>query len=176
MQTLPKSQLLRFVEEAFHLAQRAVSRYSLKYSALLKPSSRLAVLSEAAFRTHRPRANLRAALFSVNEKWFQQSQVFETTLRNRICVRAFVFFAPRSPDRPRKTAFRRASTRCRSRCSAPRTALSRASTRRTPSRLRYQRLRPSASSGSRRPTTTRRRSSGSRPPAPVRRRLRSPRY
>ncbi len=32
MQTLPKSQLLRFVEEAFHLAQRAVSRYSLKYS------------------------------------------------------------------------------------------------------------------------------------------------
>ena len=31
-QTLPKSQLLRFVEEAFHLAQRAVSRYSSKYS------------------------------------------------------------------------------------------------------------------------------------------------
>ena len=32
MQSLPKSQLLRFVEEAFHLAQRAVSRYSSKYS------------------------------------------------------------------------------------------------------------------------------------------------
>lgn len=32
MQTLPKSQLLQFVEEAFHLAQRAVSRYSSKYS------------------------------------------------------------------------------------------------------------------------------------------------
>ncbi|QFU84460.1 IS5 family transposase [Natronorubrum aibiense] len=32
MQTLPKSQLLRFVEQAFHLAQRAVSRYSSKYS------------------------------------------------------------------------------------------------------------------------------------------------
>ena len=32
MQTLPKSQLLRFVEQAFHLAQRTVSRYSSKYS------------------------------------------------------------------------------------------------------------------------------------------------
>ena len=32
MQTLPKSQLLRFVEQAFHLAQRAVSRYSSKFS------------------------------------------------------------------------------------------------------------------------------------------------
>jgi len=32
MQTLPKSQLLRLAEEAFHLAQRAVSRYSSKYS------------------------------------------------------------------------------------------------------------------------------------------------
>jgi IS5 family transposase len=32
MQTLPKSQLLRFVEQAFLLAQRAVSRYSSKYS------------------------------------------------------------------------------------------------------------------------------------------------
>lgn len=32
MQTLPKSQLLRFVEQALHLAQRAVSRYSSKYS------------------------------------------------------------------------------------------------------------------------------------------------
>jgi len=32
MQTLPKSRLLQFVEQAFHLAQRAVSRYSSKYS------------------------------------------------------------------------------------------------------------------------------------------------
>src|SRR6056297_2838 len=32
MQTLPKSQLLRFVEEAFQLAQRAVARYSSKFS------------------------------------------------------------------------------------------------------------------------------------------------
>ena len=32
MQTLPKSQLLRFVEEAFHRAERAVSRYSSNYS------------------------------------------------------------------------------------------------------------------------------------------------
>ena len=32
MQTLPKSQLLQFVEQAFHLVQRAVSRYSSKYS------------------------------------------------------------------------------------------------------------------------------------------------
>lgn len=32
MQTLPKSQLLRFVEQAFHLARRAVSRYSSKFS------------------------------------------------------------------------------------------------------------------------------------------------
>ena len=32
MQTFPKSQLLRFVEQAFHLAQRAVSRYSSKFS------------------------------------------------------------------------------------------------------------------------------------------------
>lgn len=32
MQALPKSQLLRFVEEAFHLARRAVARYSSKFS------------------------------------------------------------------------------------------------------------------------------------------------
>ena len=32
MQTLPKSRLLRFVEEAFQLAKRAVARYSLKFS------------------------------------------------------------------------------------------------------------------------------------------------
>ncbi len=32
MQTLPKSQLLRLVEQAFHLARRAVSRYFSKYS------------------------------------------------------------------------------------------------------------------------------------------------
>jgi len=32
MQTLPKSRLLRFVEEAFQLAQRAVARYSSKFS------------------------------------------------------------------------------------------------------------------------------------------------
>ncbi len=32
MQTLPKSRLLRFVEEAFQLAQRAVARYSLEFS------------------------------------------------------------------------------------------------------------------------------------------------
>ncbi|GAA0235754.1 IS5-like element ISH28 family transposase [Halobacterium noricense] len=32
MQTLPKSQLLRFVEEAFQLAKRAVARYSSKFS------------------------------------------------------------------------------------------------------------------------------------------------
>lgn len=32
MRTLSKSQLLRFVEQAFHLAQRAVSRYSSKFS------------------------------------------------------------------------------------------------------------------------------------------------
>jgi IS5 family transposase len=32
MQTLPKSRLLRFVEEAFQLAQRTVARYSSKFS------------------------------------------------------------------------------------------------------------------------------------------------
>jgi IS5 family transposase len=32
MQTLPKSRLLRFVEQAFHLAGRAVARYSSKFS------------------------------------------------------------------------------------------------------------------------------------------------
>jgi len=32
MQTLPKSQLLQFVEQAFHLARRAVARYSSKFS------------------------------------------------------------------------------------------------------------------------------------------------
>jgi len=32
MQTLPKSRLLRFVEQAFHLARRAVARYSSKFS------------------------------------------------------------------------------------------------------------------------------------------------
>jgi hypothetical protein len=32
MQTLPKSLLLQFVEEAFQLAQRAVARYSSKFS------------------------------------------------------------------------------------------------------------------------------------------------
>jgi len=32
MQTLPKSRLLRFVEQAFHLARRAVTRYSSKFS------------------------------------------------------------------------------------------------------------------------------------------------
>ncbi len=32
MQALPKSRLLRFVEEAFQLAQRAVARYSSKFS------------------------------------------------------------------------------------------------------------------------------------------------
>ncbi|WP_380676322.1 IS5 family transposase [Salinigranum sp. GCM10025319] len=32
MQTLPKSRLLRFVEQAFHLAQRTVARYSSKFS------------------------------------------------------------------------------------------------------------------------------------------------
>jgi len=32
MRTLPKSQFLRFVEQAFHRAQRAVSRYSSTYS------------------------------------------------------------------------------------------------------------------------------------------------
>ena len=32
MQALPKSQLLRFVEQAYHLAQRAVARYSSKFS------------------------------------------------------------------------------------------------------------------------------------------------
>jgi len=32
MQALPKSRLLRFVEQAFHLAQRAVARYSSKFS------------------------------------------------------------------------------------------------------------------------------------------------
>ncbi len=32
MQTLPKSQLLRFVEQALHLARRAVARYSSKFS------------------------------------------------------------------------------------------------------------------------------------------------
>ena len=32
MEALPKSQLLRFVEQAMHLAQRAVARYSSKFS------------------------------------------------------------------------------------------------------------------------------------------------
>lgn len=32
MQSLPRSQLLRFVDQAFHLAQRAVARYSSKFS------------------------------------------------------------------------------------------------------------------------------------------------
>ncbi len=32
METLPKSRLLRFVEQAMHLAQRAVARYSSKFS------------------------------------------------------------------------------------------------------------------------------------------------
>ena len=32
MESLPKSRLLRFVEQAFHLAQRAVARYSSKFS------------------------------------------------------------------------------------------------------------------------------------------------
>ncbi len=32
MQILPKSRLLRFIEEAFQLAQRAVARYSSKFS------------------------------------------------------------------------------------------------------------------------------------------------
>ncbi len=32
MQTLPKSRLLRFVERAYHLARRAVARYSSKFS------------------------------------------------------------------------------------------------------------------------------------------------
>ncbi|KTG11451.1 hypothetical protein AUR64_04140 [Haloprofundus marisrubri] len=32
MQALPKSRLLRFVEQAYHLAQRAVGRYSSKFS------------------------------------------------------------------------------------------------------------------------------------------------
>ncbi|ELY87243.1 transposase IS4 family protein [Natrialba taiwanensis DSM 12281] len=32
MQALPKSQLLWFVEQAMHLAQRAVARYSSKFS------------------------------------------------------------------------------------------------------------------------------------------------
>jgi IS5 family transposase len=32
MQALPKSQLLRFVEQAYHLARRAVARYSSKFS------------------------------------------------------------------------------------------------------------------------------------------------
>ena len=32
MQALPKSQLLQFVEQAFHLARRAVARYSSKFS------------------------------------------------------------------------------------------------------------------------------------------------
>ena len=32
MQALPKSRLLRFVEQAYHLAQRAVARYSSKFS------------------------------------------------------------------------------------------------------------------------------------------------
>ncbi len=32
MDGLPKSELLRFVEQAFQLAKRAVSRYSSKYS------------------------------------------------------------------------------------------------------------------------------------------------
>ena len=32
METLPKSQLLRFVEQAMHLARRAVARYSSKFS------------------------------------------------------------------------------------------------------------------------------------------------
>ena len=32
MQALPKSQLLQFVEQAYHLARRAVARYSSKFS------------------------------------------------------------------------------------------------------------------------------------------------
>lgn len=32
MQALPKSRLLRFVKQAFHLARRAVARYSSKFS------------------------------------------------------------------------------------------------------------------------------------------------
>ena len=32
MQALPKSRLLRFVEQAYHLARRAVARYSSKFS------------------------------------------------------------------------------------------------------------------------------------------------
>ncbi len=32
MQALPKSQLLRFVEQAYHLARRALARYSSKFS------------------------------------------------------------------------------------------------------------------------------------------------
>jgi len=32
MKTLPKSQILRFTEKAIHLARRAVSRYSSKFS------------------------------------------------------------------------------------------------------------------------------------------------
>ena len=32
MQPLPRSQLLRFVEQAYHLARRAVARYSSKFS------------------------------------------------------------------------------------------------------------------------------------------------
>ena len=32
METFPKSQLLRFVEQVFHLAQRAVGRYSSLFS------------------------------------------------------------------------------------------------------------------------------------------------
>jgi len=32
MQAFPKSRLLRFVEQAYHLARRAVARYSSKFS------------------------------------------------------------------------------------------------------------------------------------------------
>ncbi len=32
MEARPKSRLLRFVEQAYHLAQRAVARYSSKFS------------------------------------------------------------------------------------------------------------------------------------------------
>jgi len=32
MKSLPKSQILRFTEKAIHLARRAVSRYSSKFS------------------------------------------------------------------------------------------------------------------------------------------------
>ncbi len=32
MKALPKSQILRFIEKAIHLARRAVSRYSSKFS------------------------------------------------------------------------------------------------------------------------------------------------